>query len=344
MKELLLALKEAFRHEDTLCLATVSASSGATPRGEGARMLVGRTGRIYGTVGGGAVEFHSIEMAKAQIAEGKNMQHYFRLVHNQVEDIGMICGGDVRIHFQILRAGDPVLCEMLDRGIALCEERSAAFLVQDLSENAPEPLWVWQRGAHFFGHEKEHELLAELDCRLTENSRSKTRVVIGDSVFFAEELSIPGFVYVFGGGHVAQALVPVLAGVGFAVVVCEDRDEFLDPALFKGAREVARINFSDIFATLDLTASDYICIMTRGHHYDEELQYQVLQSPVRYIGVIGSRHKRKTVDKHLMERGVPEEQLKRIHSPIGLDIGGETPEEIAISITAELIQERSHGE
>ena len=151
-----------------------------------------------------------------------------------------------------------------------------------------------------------------------------------------------GKVYIFGGGHVSQALVPVLASVGFRCVVLEDREEFLQKELFPGAWEVRRVCNDRISETVKIREEDYVCILTRGHKDDMIIQAQVLQTKASYIGVIGSRRKAAAVAAVLKEKyHISSEELKRVHTPIGLPIGAETPAEIAVSIAAELIRCRA---
>ena len=148
-------------------------------------------------------------------------------------------------------------------------------------------------------------------------------------------------VYIFGGGHVAQALVPVLAKVEFAPVVYEARSEFASAKLFPEAQKVICAGFGRIGEKVSLEPDDYVAIMTRGHADDYEVLKQVLSTNVEYIGLMGSRSKRKIIFEKLENDGFSHRDTERIHNPIGLDIGSETPEEIAISIAAELIATRA---
>ena len=145
----------------------------------------------------------------------------------------------------------------------------------------------------------------------------------------------------FGGGHVSQELVPMLAHVHFPVVVFEDREAFANPALFPGAYKVIQGDFKDIFASVTLSEQDYVVIMTRGHQADFGVLAQALKKPLSYIGCIGSRSKIAATKERLKALGFPDDCYDRVHSPIGIDIKGETPEEIAVSITAELILHRA---
>lgn len=260
---------------ESLVLVTVEASSGSTPRGEGAMMLVGGQGRIAGTIGGGAVEYRCEQIAQEALREGRSRVERFQLRPNEVQDLGMICGGDVEIGFRCLAGGD-------------------------------ESAVAWARA---------------------EQAR----------------LLPPGRVYIFGGGHVAQALVPALAAVEFRCVVLEDREDFCRPALFPGVEETRFIRNDDPAVYQDITADDYIAVMTRGHKDDLTVQAHALKTPARYIGVIGSRRKTAAVFARLKEMGCTDADLARITTPIGLDIKAETPAEIAVSIAAQLIQLRAEG-
>jgi xanthine dehydrogenase accessory factor len=156
-----------------------------------------------------------------------------------------------------------------------------------------------------------------------------------------ERLAAEGRVYIFGGGHVAQALVPVLAAADFACVVLEDRAEFCRKELFPGAEEVTQIDNSSISDFITVTERDYLVLVTRGHKDDLLVLAQALQTPARFIGMIGSRRKTAAVFSSLLEQGRGEEELARVHAPIGLKIGAKTPAEIAVSIAAQLIQMRN---
>lgn len=348
-------LQEALEREEDTILATVTASSGATPRGEGARMLVGRDGRLAGTVGGGAVEFRSIDIAKAALAEKRSNIHKFILTKNQIEDIGMICGGSATVHYLYLSGDNKELLAIVKEAREAIRERRPSWLITDVSEEdqlglalftAPEgtnpanPDFTVD-GWEFKGFLEDHPCTRALldDPRsLCQRGRSVSKC---GHTFYVEELVVPGVVYIFGGGHVAQALVPVLAHAHFAVVVLDDREEFTDPALFPGAYDVRMCDLDHVDKTVSIGPDDYVCIMTRGHKNDLDVEDQVLKTPAFYIGIIGSKHKVKTIDGILIERGHSEEAVNRAISPIGLDIGGETPEEIAISIAAQMIAVRS---
>ena len=159
----------------------------------------------------------------------------------------------------------------------------------------------------------------------------------GEPLVYTEPLVRAGRVYLFGGGHVGQALVPVLENIDFRVTVLDNREALANKETFPQADKVIFTDFSNIYDKVTLTPDDYVVIMTPGHQADYEVLEQVLRSKTRYVGCIGSRHKIARTQQLLREAGISEEMIHSVHSPIGLAIGAETPAEIAISIAAEMI-------
>ncbi len=312
-----------------LVLVTVIASSGATPRGAGARMLVGNEGRLCGTIGGGAVEYRSEQMAQQVLAVGSSRGHEFRLNRKDVENLGMICGGDARVFFHYIPAGDRHTLELAQRALDWMEKGENLWLLSDIGSGGRLSLYHPKSG--FWGTEAQPWILPSLDAH-PRNLKN------GTQDWFVEQISSAGRVYIFGGGHVAQALVPVLHAIDFRCVVLDDRPEFTDPKLFPGAEAVLLGDLRNIAASVAIGQDDYVCVMTRGHAYDTVVQAQVLRCKPKYCGVIGSAKKAAGVRKVLHEEyGLTDEELDRVTTPIGLNIRAETPAEIAISIAAQLI-------
>ena len=147
-------------------------------------------------------------------------------------------------------------------------------------------------------------------------------------------------VYIFGTKHVSQQLATIAKKVQFKVVVIDDQEIFANRDRFPEADDVLVFEFEKCFDLLTVDESSYIVIVTRGHLYDGAVLEQAIKTRARYIGMIGSKNKIQTLYRNLMKKGVPKETLDRVYAPIGLDINSETPEEIAVSITAELIKVR----
>ena len=158
---------------------------------------------------------------------------------------------------------------------------------------------------------------------------------------FCLPLPIGERAFIFGCGHSAQALAPLLNTLGFRVTVFDDREEYANRENFPTAERILVGDYTKLSDYISFTEDDYIVIMTSGHSFDLEVQDQVLRGDFAYVGVIGSRKKTAAVNRQLRERGVPEEAISRVHTPIGTAIKAVTPEEIGISIAGELIYTRA---
>lgn len=162
----------------------------------------------------------------------------------------------------------------------------------------------------------------------------------GDIEVFVEPILPEPTLYIFGGGHIALALAKMAKQVGFKIVVIDDRPEFANPQRFPEAEQTLAIDFAKAFSRLKIDKSGYIVIVTHGHTGDEVVLQGALGTKAKYIGMIGSKTKNKTVFSHLRAKGISQELLDKAYTPIGLRIGAQTPEEIAVSILAEVIKIR----
>ena len=334
MQKLFSEMKNRLENNEDLVLVTIVASSGATPRGTGARMLVGREGRISGTVGGGAVEFRSIELAKDVLDKHSSAVKRFILERNQIEDIGMICGGNVTIFFRYFKGGNAAIINLCETALAQFCEQKTTWLVTELTDGYDGEIGLYSEKLGVIG---------DIEPTIADTISGQTKVFeLGGKKYYSEQILSSGFVYIFGGGHVAQELVPVLAHLDFRCIVLEDRPEFATRELFPGAADTRLVNLENVREMEQVTSQDYIIVLTRGHKFDQIIEEQALRTPARYIGVIGSRHKIAQVEKNIMEHGFTRADLDRVTAPIGLmSIKAETPAEIAISIAGQLIAFRA---
>jgi xanthine dehydrogenase accessory factor len=172
----------------------------------------------------------------------------------------------------------------------------------------------------------------------TEEAADSGLICGGEVEIFIEPVVVPS-VYIFGAGHISLAISKIAKLAGFKVTVIDDREEFANPKRFPEADQILVKGF-DMLGDLILPKHAYIVIVTRGHRYDETVLRWALKQGVKYIGMIGSRQKIETIHSRLSSEGVDQKLLKSVHAPIGLDIGAKTPEEIAVSIVAELIKIR----
>jgi xanthine dehydrogenase accessory factor len=200
---------------------------------------------------------------------------------------------------------------------------------------------VWQAARDVMASEKARTLSFDLN----QDPKYDTGLVCGGTLdIFIEPVLPTPLLYVFGAGHVSLELYKAARNAGFDVVVMDDRDQYANRERFPEAREVIAEEFDKGLAGLSPMESSYIVIATRGHRDDMRVLRWAVQTPARYIGMIGSRRKAITVYRELVKEGLAPELFERVHSPVGLDIGAITPEEIAISIMAELIGFRRHAE
>ena len=335
MKELFTSMLQALSDGQSVVLCSILASSGSTPRGAGAKMAVFADGHTVGTIGGGAVEKCSGEKALEVLQSKQSLVQGYCLAPNQVADIGMICGGNVTVYFQYFDPADENGRALLQGILELLRGDDDSWLVYRMDGGCVSAMGTFDE-AHG---------LRFTDCITPEALRpmllSNAFTKKGDPGYYIEPLTQAGHAYIFGGGHVARELAPLLARLDFCFMVLDDRAEFAVPADFPGAKGVLCADFGHILDAVAPGSGDYAVVMTRGHLFDLEVQKQLLTTPVGYIGVMGSRKKKEFVFERLREAGFSDRALSRIVTPVGLPLGGETPAEIALSVAAQLVQLRA---
>ena len=310
-----------------LVLVTLIAEKGSAPRGTGSQMLVNMDGRLLGTIGGGAVEYDAEQLALSLLGEKRSCIHDYVLRKNKAQDIGMVCGGDVTAYFQFIDHTDKRWGALAGAVSERTSARLPGWLVQRLDGGFPALLG--ENGELLAGEAIENAEAYQIPgCMRTESG-------------FSMPLPIGERAVIFGGGHIARELAPLLKNVGFRVTVMDCREEYADPADFPDAERIICGDYMHIDQYLDLGAEDYVVVMTNGHTHDFDVQEQALRRKLAYIGVIGSRKKTAVVNARLREAGVPEKGIAQVHTPIGTSIKAVTPAEIAISIAGEMIYERA---
>jgi len=335
MLTILHALKRTLSDHKPAILASVVESAGATPRSEGAHMVVSENGLLAGTIGGGAVEHQSIEKALDLLQRGESDVHHYVLNKSDAENLGMICGGDAVIRFLYLDPAKQKLLAAIDAGIEALTSGRPVQMLSGLTDK--KTLFLLNIDKHLIGDAAG----VALDWLERELGAKRGRRIRLEGDIVAESINRAGRVVICGGGHVGTALAHALVPLDFDVLVLDDRESFADPARYPAAVHTGLIDLRHIAADVSVTADDYVCVMTRGHMLDEEVLVQILTTDAHYIGAIGSSRKMRTIFDHLVhEHGFAKKDLLRITTPIGLDIGAETPQEIAIAIAAQLITVR----
>lgn len=155
---------------------------------------------------------------------------------------------------------------------------------------------------------------------------------------FLEPIFSAPVVFIFGGGHVSLALYKIAKTVGFSVVIIDDREKYTKKERFPEADEVIFSEYKDVFSKININESSYIVIVTEEHRHDEFVLEKVINLNYAYLGMMASPKKRDTIFSNLEKHGIKKEIFDKVCSPIGIDINSETPEEIAVSIVAEMIK------
>lgn len=322
------ALLEQKEGRDFVLVSIVS-EDGSSPRGAGSMMLVGPSGRFAGSIGGGAVEKQAKDIALQHLSDGTSGMRSFLLQNNKEENTGMICGGRISVLFSYIPAHDPIWMRLTEVLLEFGERNTEGWLLLSNDGNPPELLD--ESGALVFGETfMKQELLSRINCVQIEHT-------------FAIPLPANGRAVIFGGGHIAFALAPLLKDLDFHVAIFDDRPDYAVKERFPVADLVICGDYAHIEDFITLNRHDFVVIITDGHRHDFEVECQALTKPLAYIGAIGSKAKTAEVNRKLLECGFSENDLKRLHAPIGTKIKAVTPMEIAVSIAGEMIRVRVEG-
>lgn len=334
---------------EDVVVATIVHHSGSTPRTSGSKMIVCRDGRTIGTIGGGPVEAEVTQTARTVFTtKGPLLKTYDFNTSASAAAMDLICGGRFVMlveHF----AADRETCEiigMLTERMAGGQEavRLSRLAGSTESGNVSIEHAVIDFGGQWQGPLQPPEGLQERIVEERQGAQTTTLFDHDGQQYLIEVIVPLKTVYILGAGHVAKEIAPLLHRASFRTVIIDDRAEFANTTRFPEAdRVMVSSGYSHLFADFKLDTNSYIIIVTRGHSYDRECLGQALQTEAGYVGMIGSRKKREQIYRSLLEEGISTGDLERVHCPIGLPIGGETPFEIAVSIVAEIIQHRAQN-
>ncbi len=340
---------EQFDQGKDFVTATILAVRGSSPRHVGTRFLVKQDRTVVGTIGGGLFEANVLELAATALENRTSHRAFFSFQGKDASSMEMICGGEADVLVEFVDASD-VIRESLFRHVAdIVKRRDSAYLFTRLTvpvsgrASEPVPHFLVDGGGAgvggFPGSETALESLPEL--RLLKPAQILTVPGL-DHPVFVEWIRPRGTVYIFGAGHVGICVAHLASYVDFRVVAIDDRTDYADFGHVPDADTVVDLeSFDKAFDCLSTDEDSYVVIVTRGHAHDRTVLAQALRTKAGYIGMIGSRRKINLIYQALLQEGFTREDLRRVHAPIGLPIGGETPQEIGISIVAEMIQMRN---
>jgi len=331
-------------------VATVVRTHGSTPQVVGAKLVVtddDERGKAAGTLGGGCVEADAILAARKVLREGGRSLRAYELTEDLAWNTGLVCGGTMWI---LAERGEDALSDggrsVLPALVGATEGGAPLAITTLLRREGREVAFGGRAFVDAEGGVAGTLGDAAADARaralaleqMPHGTPRMTALDEGHDLLIDPVAGRPQLV-VAGGGHVALAIARQASLLDFDVTVLEDRPEFADPQRFSGAR-VLEGNVPAAIASFDYGWSSYIVIATRGHKMDADCVLAAVKTRARYIGVLGSRRKTILLENMLREEGVDDARIRAIHAPVGLDLGGRTPAEIALAVLAEITAER----
>jgi len=343
MKDLFVEIAECLKRNERIVLATIVSSSGSSPLPSGSMMLVKRGGdAIVGSVGGGLLEALVIEEAKKYFL-GNMFSTIGKFdLNDDVSNEGMICGGSVDVLLEPLGQDELAVYQKLEQSRS---EGDDTILLKVLDESQKMTSFTLTSKDDSYLESIRLQLKGEVGnfsdiVRRSFGQEDVRRIKVGRGEVVIQPIRGLQNLIVFGGGHVSKYLTRIATTAGFSTTVIDDRQEFADPERFPGASRVFASDFDKAFGRIEVKPSTYLVIVTRGHSSDAQVLEMAIRTPAKYVGMIGSKRKVIACFEELVQHGVPFADLKRVHAPIGLDIGAITAEEIAVSIVAELVRVR----
>jgi xanthine dehydrogenase accessory factor len=343
MRKILDSLLSALRAGQPVAYTALVETRGSTPQKAGAAMLVFADGSQAGTLGGGCVEAEVKRHALRLLDQGSRELLTFQLDNNYGWDDGLICGGRMKMLVDPIRPGDDLsFFETWNAQLAAGAPCTEAVIIDSgkAGGNAADR-FLFDDGGKCLASRAAGSP-PESIVRHLRPLPQRPRPFIEAGVSYLPFLQRCRLIIV-GAGHVGQKVAQLAAEVDFDVWVVDDREEYCNAGRFPEAKRLIVGPIDNALSGLDIDASTYCLVITRGHNHDEEALYHLAETPAAYVGMIGSRRKIKLIFEDLLAEGVSRAALNRVYAPLGIDIGSQTVSEIAVSILAELIAHRNLG-
>ena len=296
----------------------------SSPRLPGAAMALASDGRVVGSVTGGCVEPDLIATAEQVLADGRPRLNAYGFADAEAFEVGLPCGGEVEV---FIEQADPAISAALARAVS--EDRAIGYAVAMAGPR------LGQRAA--VAPDAEHDLLDEEARAMLARGHSGV-VGEGEDAVFVHALVPRPYMYVFGAIDFASAVAGMGTFLGYRVTVCDPRETFVTRERFPDADELVLRWPHEFLAAAPVDVRTAICVLTHDEKFDVPALLEALKTPAGYIGAMGSRRTTERREARLRELGVTDEQLERIHAPIGLAIGSKTPEEVAVAVGAQIVQ------
>lgn len=344
------AASQHFERGHNFVLATILAVDGSSPRHAGTRLLVSQAGHTVGTIGGGLFEAQVCQYAAEVLSSGISMRSAFVFKGKDSSSSSeMMCGGDVDVLIEFISASDKTQESVFQSILDLMAAGSSGMLFSRIDipvggrlDSSVPRLLLMSDGTRVGGFEGQEYAVEHAPPLRLMGSTKLLEHPGGAYVVYAEWIRAQGTAYIFGAGHVGACVAHLASYVDFGVVVIDDRVEYANPDKIPDAQRCHVVSsFDRALSELDIDEDSFLVIVTRGHAHDKIVLSQALRTNAGYIGMIGSRRKTNLIYETLLREGFTRQDLDRVHAPIGLNIGGETPQEIAVSIVAEMISIRT---
>ncbi len=344
MREVMTDIERWQTDEEEVALATVIETWGSSPRRPGAKMALTPDGKIAGSVSGGCVEGAVFEAGVEALEQRRPRRLHFGVADETAWDVGLACGGEIDIFVEPL---DPELAARIGR--LLNEERAGvvATVVEGPEEYVGAKLLIDEDGtvsgnldegvAAAVREEAAGTLAAGQPRRITVPTEAATLEL------FLDVILPPPTLIMVGGVHIAIALAKMARALNYRTIIVDPRRAFGSEERFPEVDELIQKWPQEAFANLALTPSTAVTMLTHDPKIDDPALKIVLDSSAFYVGALGSSRTHTRRQRRLLEDGVAEEKVDRIHAPIGLDIEAQTPEEIAVAIMAEIVAARRKG-
>lgn len=363
MQELFQQLVREMERGETVAMATIIRRKGSVPREVGAKMLVRRGGKISGTVGGGCGEAEVWRSALNVIDTGRPTTVQVDLTEEIALESQGVCGGIFDVFIQPWQnTSVSEQSGMRDAAAAIdtaLEDEQAIVLLTIVATSSS---WRSCIGQQMLVHEHGEtqgnlvvphapsEVTAQLIQAAQQSIEADKPHIEKISVaptqwaeVFVEPFIPPPVLLIAGAGHIAQPLAAVASLMNYAVSVTDDRASFANRERFPTAKQLLVGDIETTLRNYPITSRAHIVLVTRAHSHDVQGLRAIIDSPAAYIGMIGSQRRVWAVFKLLHDEGVPADKLLRVRAPIGLDLGGATPEEIALAIMSEITLLRHNG-
>jgi xanthine dehydrogenase accessory factor len=342
------AATEEFENQRDFVVATILTQHGSSPRHVGTRFLIRSDRSIVGTIGGGIFEARVQQFAMSVLESRMSHRALFSFTGQDAQSTEMICGGDTDVLVEFVDGRDKVFEEICIKMTEAVSNRNPVFLFTEIAGPSADQitcitkhLLTDEHGLRIGGFPNDEAAVTAMpEARLLKPIQL-LNLPESENAVFLEWLHPESTAYIFGAGHVGACVAHLASYVDFKVVVVDDREEFASLTKVPEADQVHVADFQNAFSDLLPDADSYIVIVTRGHAHDRTVLSQALQTDAAYIGMIGSKRKIRLIFESLLMEGFTREDLQRVHAPVGLPIGGETPQEIGVSIVAEMIQRRN---